>query len=291
MHYIFPMLAVLSWAGNTVITKMSADSIEPTEIGFYRWLFAGLLLTPFVLRQTLRNWQIIRPALGRIFIMGTLGMAMFQTLMYFAAEYTSASNIGIIQALIPAMSLLLAMLVLGQRLNMAAVIGAATAFVGVLLVVTGGQPGYLLEQGMNRGDLLMVLAVASYALYSTLLKHWPVAIPALQMLYLQMLVAIAVQLPLFLLQPKTGLNVENIPLVAYACVAASIVAPLAWMHGVRLMGPSRVSLFFNLMPVLSVLIAAITLGERIELHHWLGGGIIIAGVLLAERWKARVGSS
>ena len=288
MQYVFPLLAVLAWAGNTVITKMSADSIEPTEIGFYRWLLAGVLLTPFVLRPTLRNWWRIKPHLGKIFIMGTLGMAMFQTLMYFAAEYTSAANIGIIQALIPAISLVLAISVLKQRLTFAAVFGAATAFFGVLLVVSNGELLQMVQQGVNRGDGLMVGAVLSYALYSTLLKHWQIEIPALQILYLQMLVAIIVQLPLFLLQPKTGLNIDNIPLVLYACVAASIVAPLAWMHGVRLMGPSRIAIFFNLMPVLSLLIAAWALGEQIHFYHWVGAGIILLGVFLAERCKGQV---
>lgn len=287
MPYMFPLLAVLSWAGNTVITKMSAASIEPTEIGFYRWLLAWLLLTPFVLRPTLRNWWRIRPHLGKIFIMGTLGMAMFQSLMYFAAQHTTAANIGIIQALIPGISLVLAMLLLRQRLTLAAVIGAGTAFVGVLLVVSNGQLEQLVQQGVNRGDALMVGAVLSYALYSTLLKHWQVEISAMQMMYLQMLAAIIVQLPLFLLQPKTGLNAENIPLVLYACLAASMIAPLAWMHGVRLMGPSRIAIFFNLMPILSLFIAALTLGEVIELYHWIGTGIILLGVFLAERWKGK----
>ncbi len=287
MHYIFPLLAVLSWAGNTVITKMSASSIEPTEIGFYRWLLAWLLLTPFMLRPTLRNWWRIRPHLGKIFIMGTLGMAMFQSLMYFAAQYTTAANIGIIQALIPGISLVLALMLLRQRLTPAAIVGAATAFIGVLLVVSNGQLGQLVQQGLNRGDALMVGAVLSYALYSTLLKHWQVAISAMQMMYLQMLAAIIVQLPLFLLQPKTGLNMDNIPLVLYACLAASMIAPLAWMHGVRLMGPSRIAIFFNLMPILSLFIAALTLGEAIELYHWIGTAIILLGVFLAERWKGK----
>lgn len=287
MQYLFPLMAVLSWSGNAVITKISADSIEPTEIGFYRWLFAALLLTPFALRQTLRSWDIVRQNLGKIFIMGTLGMAMFQSLMYFAAQYTSASNIGITQALIPAMSLVLALMILKQRMHWAAVVGAALAFVGVILVVTNGDFDALAKQGINRGDGLMILAVLSYALYSTLLKRWPVQIPALQMIYLQMLVAIVVQLPLFLLQPKTGLNAENLPLVMYACVAASIIAPLSWITGVRLMGPSRISIFFNLMPVLTLFMAALTLGETIGFYHWVGVGIIMAGVMVAEVWKDR----
>lgn len=287
MYYVFPLLAVLSWAGNTVITKMSATSIEPTEIGFYRWVLAWLLLTPFVLRPTLRNWWRIRPHLWKIFIMGTLGMAMFQSLMYFAAQYTQAANIGIIQALIPAISLMLAMTMLGQRLTRAAVIGALTAFIGVLLVVSNGDLWSVVQQGVNRGDALMVVAVLSYALYSTLLKRWQVEIPALQMLYLQMFAAIVVQLPLFVLMPKTGLNWVNIPLVLYACLAASIIAPLAWMHGVRAMGPSRMAIFFNLMPILSLFAAALALGEQMYFYHWLGAGIIVCGVYLAERWKGK----
>lgn len=287
MQYLFPLMAVLAWAGNAVITKMSASSIEPTEIGFYRWLFAALLLTPFVLRQTLRSRDIIKPNLGKIFIMGTLGMAMFQSLMYFAAQYTTASNIGITQALIPAMSLVLALVMLKQPMRLPAVLGAAIAFLGVTLVVTNGDFAQLVQQGINRGDGLMVLAVLSYALYSTLLKSWPVPIPALQMIYLQMLVAIVVQLPLFLLQPKTGLSAENLPLVMYACVAASIIAPLSWITGVRLMGPSRIAIFFNLMPVLSLFMAALTLGEEIGLYHWVGVATILLGVMFAELWKGK----
>jgi len=287
MQYLFPLVAVLAWAGNTVITKMSVTNIEPTEIGFYRWLFAWLLLTPFMLRPTLRNWWRIRPHLGKIFIMGSLGMAMFQSLMYFAAQYTSAANIGIIQALTPSTALVLAIIVLKQRLTAPAVIGAITAFIGVLLVVSNGEVLQLIHRGINRGDALMVVAVLSYALYSTLLKHWQIGISALQMLYLQMLAAIIVQLPLFLSQPKTGLNLDNLPLVLYACLAASMIAPLAWLHGVRLMGPSRIAIFFNLMPILSLFIAALTLGEKIEVYHWIGTAIILLGVFFAERWKGK----
>ena len=53
------------------------------------------------------------------------------------------------------------------------------------------------------------------------------------------------------------------------------------------MGPSRIAIFFNLMPILSLFIAALTLGEAIEFYHWIGTGIIVLGVVLAERWKGK----
>lgn len=50
MQYAYPLLAIFIWAGNTVINKLAVGAIFPAEIGFYRWLLAGMLFTPFMLR-------------------------------------------------------------------------------------------------------------------------------------------------------------------------------------------------------------------------------------------------
>jgi drug/metabolite transporter (DMT)-like permease len=110
----------------------------------------------------------------------------------------------------------------------------------------------------------------------------------LQLLYLQVLVAIVVLLPLFLLSEKTGLNAHNVGLVLYACVLASMVAPLVWMQAVHRLGPSRTTLFFNLLPVVTALIAASVLDEQLASYHLIGGLLTLAGVVLAERWTTPV---
>jgi drug/metabolite transporter (DMT)-like permease len=285
MNYAFPLLAILIWAGNTVVTKMSAGAIFPAEIGFYRWLLAGLLFTPFLLRPLLRNWNEIRRNLGKIFVLGILGMAVYQSLAYFAAAITSATNMGIILSLMPLMSLALAIISLGQRLTFGALIGAVVSFIGVLVVVSAGDLGALLQHGVNGGDAMMLIATLAYALYSTLLKKWQLRLPPLLLLYLQVLVAIVVLFPLFLFSDKTGLGLGNIGLVLYACVLASMVAPLAWMQAVSRLGPSRTTLFFNLLPAITAVIAALVLDEQLALYHLFGGLLTLAGVILAERWK------
>src|SRR5690349_13460861 len=116
MQYAYPLLAIFIWAGNTVITKMSAGAIFPAEIGFYRWLLAGLLFTPFMLKPVIAHWSAIAPNLGKVFILGVLGMAIYQSLAYFAASMTTATNMGIILSLMPLMSLAMAIACLGQRL-------------------------------------------------------------------------------------------------------------------------------------------------------------------------------
>jgi drug/metabolite transporter (DMT)-like permease len=289
MQYAYPLLAIFIWAGNTVITKMSAGAIFPAEIGFYRWLLAGMLFTPFMLKPVIAHWSAIAPNLGKVFILGVLGMAIYQSLAYFAASMTTATNMGIILSLMPLMSLAMAIACLGQRLTAGALAGAVLSLIGVLVVVSSGSLAVLMEHGVNLGDGLMLIATLAYALYSTLLKKWQLRLPPLVLLYLQVLVAVVVLFPLFAASPKIGLTPQNIPLVLYACLLASMVAPLAWMQAVVRLGPSRTTLFFNLLPLMTALIAALVLREQLAMYHLVGGALTLGGVIVSERWRTVLG--
>ncbi|APC16189.1 EamA family transporter [Pseudomonas frederiksbergensis] len=289
MQYAYPLLAIFIWAGNTVINKLAVGAIFPAEIGFYRWLLAGILFTPFMLKPVMNHWTEIRPNLGKIFILGVLGMAVYQSLAYFAATMTSATNMGIILSLMPLMSLAMAIISLGQRLTAGALAGAVLSFAGVLVVVSSGSLGALLEHGVNLGDAMMLIATLAYAVYSTLLKKWQLRLPPLVLLYLQVLVAVVVLFPLFMASPTVGPTLQNIPLVLYACLLASMLAPLAWMQAVVRLGPSRTTLFFNLLPLITALIAAVVLHEQLALYHLVGGVLTLGGVILSERWTLVLG--
>ncbi|MNV10251.1 EamA-like transporter family protein [compost metagenome] len=95
--------------------------------------------------------------------------------------------------------------------------------------------------------------------------------------------------PLFLASPKIGPTLQNIPLVLYACLLASMVAPLAWMQAVVRLGPSRTVLFFNLLPLITALIAAVVLHEQLAMYHLVGGVLTLGGVVLSERWTTVLG--
>ncbi|AGL82424.1 DMT family transporter [Pseudomonas protegens] len=289
MQYAYPLLAIFIWAGNTVINKLAVGAIFPAEIGFYRWLLAGLLFTPFMLKPVIKHWPEVRPNLWRIAILGVLGMAVYQSLAYFAASLTSATNMGIILSLMPLMSLAMAIAALGQRLTAGALVGAVLSLAGVLVVVSSGSLAALLQHGVNLGDAMMLVATLAYAIYSTLLKKWQLRLPPLVLLYLQVLVAVVVLLPLFLASPKVGPTLQNIPLVLYACLLASMLAPLAWMQAVVRLGPSRTTLFFNLLPLITALIAAVVLHEQLAWFHLVGGLLTLGGVILSERWTTVLG--
>lgn len=285
-HMLFPFLAVLIWSMNMVVTKMAAGVIAPTSIGFYRWLLAGALLTPFVLPGVVRGWRAIVPHLLKLAVLGALGMAVYQGLIYVAAATTTATNMGIITAMVPLLTIMLVCIVLRELPTWTAVVGGAVSLIGLGVLLGQGNPMRLLDVGGSTGDALMVVAALAYAMYGVLLRRWPLPIGLWQSLYIQVLFAILFQLPAFLLTPASPLNAENIPLVLYAGIFPSLFAPYLWMQGVRYLGPNRASIFLNLMPVGTVAIAAAMLGEVPHSYHIVGGLMALAGVSLAQ-WRPR----
>lgn len=283
-HMLFPLMAALIWSVNMVVTKMAADVIAPAVIGFYRWLLAGAVLTPFVLPGVLRDWRKIVPHLGKLAVLGALGMAVYQGLIYVAAATTTATHMGIITATVPLLTIVLVCFVLREWPVWTAVAGGALSLVGLGVLLGEGNPWRLLEVGGSTGDALMGVAALAYAMYGVLLRRWPLPMGLWQSLYIQVLFGTALQLPGFLLTASSPLNADNIPLVLYAGIFPSLFAPYLWMQGVRYLGPNRASIFLNLMPVCTVAIAAVTLGEVPHGYHIVGGLMVLAGVSLAQ-WR------
>ena len=282
MNFLFPLLAAIIWGGNTIITKLCAESLSPVEISFYRWLLAVIVLTPFALKGVVHNPQVTRRVAGKLVVLGLLGGVIFQSIAYYAAHFTTATNMGIMQALVPLFALILAMLLLRHRPGAAALLGLAISIAGVTVVVSKGDVGALARQGLNQGDALMLIGVLSFSLYSLLLNKWQLPIPLIQSAYIQALVATLALLPLYLLGARHQLTAIDGFYIAFAGIGASIMAPLLWMTGIARLGAARVSLFFNLVPVVTALLATVFLGELLTASVLLGGLLAIAGVVLAE---------
>jgi drug/metabolite transporter (DMT)-like permease len=284
---LFPVMAVLIWATNTVVSKAAATLVDPAAISFYRWLIAALVLTPFCLPQLWRRRHEIRPWLGKLLVLAALGMVLYQCLAYYAAHTTSATNMGVIGSLIPMLTLLLGTLLFRQRPGRQAVIGMSLSLLGVLWLLGQGDPLSLLRQGINPGDAMMLLGSASYALYGLLIRRWQLPFGPWLNLYLQVLLAVVLLVPVAVSADTLAVSAQAWPLVIFAGIASSLLAAYCWMRGLASMGAERTSVFMNLMPLCTALIAVITLGEPIHGYHLLGGGLILGGVMLSQ-FKPRV---
>lgn len=283
--YALPMIAVLIWSLNITVTRYVAEFISPISISFYRWLIAFVLMTPFVIVNVWKWRSEIRQRLWQLAILGACGMVFYQGLAYSAAHYTTATNMGIINAFTPIFTIFISMLILKEMPTRYAVIGGILSFLGLLYVMSQGSLQSLLHLAGHWGDFLMILAVFLYAFYGVFLKKWQLNIPLLTSLYVQIGFALLFHLPFVFALGLDPINHQNVGSVLYAGVFPSIVAPLVWMMAVQYIGPNRTSIFMNVMPVGTALIAFFWLNEAWTIYHSIGGLIILTGIALAQKWS------
>nr|WP_314420820.1 DMT family transporter [uncultured Erwinia sp.] len=285
MNFMFPLLAVLIWSVNAIVSKMSASAIDPAAISFYRWLIALVVLAPFTLPGVWRHRQQIAQVWWKLLILGLLGMVLYQSLAYFAAHSVSALFMGIINALIPLLTVLLSIFILRLAPTVGILLGSVLSFGGLVWLVSQGNPAQLLTHGMGKGELMMFAASTSYALYGVLTKRWAIPLPNWQSLWMQILFGVILLTPGFLMAPDVSLNMHNIPLVLFAAIPASIVAPFVWIQGVMRLGASTASIFMNLAPIFTAIIAVAFLHETLQSYHFIGGGVTLLGVILAQQLR------
>lgn len=295
---LYPFAAIVLWAGNVIVSRLSAHSIGPQAITFDRLVVAVALMSPFVARAAWSNRRAIWPHLGQLCILGFLAMCLFQSLSYLAAETTTATNMAVFTALTPLLTVALSAVLLGEVPTVGMICGAPLALAGLVYLVSGGELSALLRGGIHAGDALMLLAAMVYALYGVLLKRWNLPISGWQATYMQALCALAAMFPAFLATPAPlrRLDAETLPLILYAGGLASVVLPFLWIRGVQQLGPNRCAIFMNLLPVLTAAAAIVMLGEPVRPFHVIGGGLVLLGVACAQALQrplklARLGAS
>lgn len=282
-------LCVLFWAGNSIAGRALAETITPFALSFWRWVVALLLVTPFAwhgLRrdapELLRRWRLV-------LALAMTGVTSFGVLLYFGLRTTTALNSVLLQAAIPPLVMLLAWLVLRERTRRVDVIGVSLSLVGVVTVITQGRPWNLLEIGLNRGDALILLGVALYAVYSLLLRRRPAVAP-LSLLWATFAVSALVLTPAYLAELAMGrshpFSWRAVAGVAYVAAFPSFLAYLFYNRGIELIGAARASQFLHLQPIFGALLAVMLLDEKLLGYHAVGALLIASGIGLSA-WAAQ----
>lgn len=280
--YWAPLGAVTIWSMNSIVTKQAATAINPASIALYRWLLALLILTPFLARPVWRRRSAVAAHWPKLAVLGGLGMATYQGLAYQAALTTSATDMGVILALMPLVSALLAAALAGEPMQARRILGGAVSLAGLVIMTTRGHPSSLLR-GAATGDVLMLVAVIANSLYGVLLKRWEIPLTTWQQIYIQAAFGALFLLPFWLWGEKAPITQANAGLILFAAVAASLGAPYLWITSVKQIGAARSALFVNLLPPLVALMAWITWGEALTLPQLIGGAIALIGVRIGLR--------
>ncbi|MDE1231285.1 DMT family transporter [Vibrio aestuarianus] len=282
MVYLLPLFTVLIWGGNSIINKLAAETIEPSAMSFYRWFVAMLILTPFCLPTVIRQWNIIKPYLSKLAFLAMLGMVLNQSLGYYAGLTTTASNMSLITSLVPLLSVFISVPLLHKRISGLSIVGGVLSLSGLTFMLGQGDMSFFIHQDITQGDALMVAAAIVYALYCVLLKRWKMPLSNWTLIYMQGLFAVFMLIPLWLSSDQLLPTKGSLPLIAYAAVGASLLAPWMWVKAIDIIGADSSAMFMNLLPVVAVSLAATLLGETVQSYHFIGGLMVVSGVILSQ---------
>lgn len=285
--YLLLTLTTVFWAGNAIAGKLAAGVVTPVTLTFMRWVLASLLIVFLARAHLRRDLRALRRHWLLVFLLGGLGFAAFNLLLYSALNYTSAINVTIEQSAMPVMVMVVNYIAFRQRIRSLQALGVVATILGVIVTATRGTPFALLELGVNRGDAIMMGAVLLYALYTVALRLKP------QVHWMSLLAAMAISAlvfvtPFFIHEVVRGHFVQpglrGWMIIAYTAIFPSVMSQLFFMRGVELIGSNRAALFINLVPIFGSLLAVLLLGESFRAYHLISLMLVFSGVWMAERF-------
>lgn len=267
---------------------MASDSWLPFTVTTVRWSCVVLLLIPFVWRHVWQERALLRRHAVLLFLLGGVGMGCFNLLMYLALNHTTAINVSIEQASMPVFIILANFIFLRQRASILQLFGLLVATIGVILTATQGDPSLFWQNGLNRGDAIMLLACVFYAAYSFGLR-WKPPVSWHSFIFAMAVSAMMVSVPFTLVElsneQQHNPGVAGWWLLAYIVLFPSLLGQLFFARGVSLIGAARAGVFINLVPIFGAVLAVLILRENFYWYHGVGLCMVLAGIALAEKGK------
>jgi drug/metabolite transporter (DMT)-like permease len=282
--YLLLTLAVFFWSGNFIVGRAVRAEIPPIALAFWRWACASLLVFSFAWPHLKNDWPLVRRHWALLILLSILGVAAFNTLVYTGLQWTIALNAFLMQAMMPVLIVALSFILFREKISGRQTSGVVLSLAGALIIIVQGKVTTLFSLSLNRGDILIFMAVVCYAGYSVLLRKRP-AIHPLSFLGVTFMIGAWILLPFYLWETSTRRSIHfdlsTLLAVGYVSVFPSIVSYFCFNRGVELVGANRAGLFVYLMPAFGSLMAIIFLGESFHWFHGAGVLLIALGILLA----------
>jgi len=286
LPYFLLLIPPLCWGGNAVLARGVVDVVPPVSLAFWRWIAALAILLPFTFRHVKRDWKTAMDSWQWLLLLSFLGVSCFNSMLYTAAHTTTAINVSLMQTAMPAMIILISWIVFKEKISSIQLVGVMVSMAGACFIVVRGQWRILLTMELVKGDVLMLIAVFVYALYSGLLRKRPPIHP-LSLLVLTFGWGALMLLPLYIWELMVvgpfSLNLAALMSILYVAIFPSIVAYFCWNRGIELIGANRAGLFTYLIPVFASTMAILFLGETLHAYHVMGMVLILVGMVIFNR--------
>lgn len=280
--YLLVSVTALFWGANFVLARPVLDDLPPLWAAAVRFLLAaGLMLVIAGMRRE-NLFGLLRRHATTYLMLGIVGITAFNVLFFYALQSTSPNNGALIMAINPLLTVVLAAAFLGERVSARHMVALPVALAGVAVVISGGDLGRLEALHFSRGDLLMLAATLSWAMYNVLTRRFmPQGSPLGHTSWI--MVAGALALLVFALASGSPIHPMETPAVASMAlmvIGGTVLAYLFWGMGIARLGAGRTAIFINLVPVFAMLTGAF-IGKLPSAAQLVGGALVLGGVVIS----------
>ncbi len=288
--YIFLILATLFWSGNFIVGKAaSLFEIPPFTLNFYRWTFAWLILAPFTLKEIFRKKNYIINNIKLFLILGVTSITVFNSIVYYSLNFTQVISGVLMISTIPVMIIFFCWVFKIEKTNFYQILGVFFSLMGVVVIVTNANISKLLNLDFNKGDLWMVVAMFSWAMYSALLRKKKFKLSQISLLQTIISAGLILLLPAYLIEMALGYKVDiHLPFIltlTYVVLFPGLASFFFWIKGISIIGSNRSGIFLHLMPIFSTIMAMFIFKEKFMIFHLIGAILIITGIILSSKGR------
>ena len=286
--YIFLIFATLFWSGNFIVGKAaSLFEIPPFTLNFYRWTFAWLILAPFTLKEIFKKKEYILKNLKLILILGITSITIFNSIVYYSLNFTQVISGVLMISTIPVMIIFFSWIFKIEKTNFYQILGVIFSLFGVVIIVTKADLNKLLNLNFNKGDLWMVVAMLSWAMYSALLRKKKFELSQISLLQTIISAGLILLLPAYLIEMSLGYRLNiHLPFIltlSYVVLFPGLASFFFWIKGISIIGSNRAGIFLHLMPIFSTIMAILIFKEKFMTFHLVGALLIITGIILSSK--------
>jgi len=290
LAYLLLVLTTLFWSGNFIVGKAaSVYEIPPFSLNFYRWLFAGIILLPFTIKEILNKKNYIFNNIGFFIVLGISSITIFNSTVYYSLYYMQVISGVLMISTIPVWIMFISSILGIEKTNKFQIFGVFLSLLGVMFIITKSDIDLIKNLDFNKGDLIMASGMFAWALYSALLKKKTYEISQITLLEVVIITGLLFLIPIYILEIYLGnpliVHKPFILTLTYVVLLPGLASFFFWIKGISIIGANRAGVFLHLMPIFGSLMAIIFFDEKFMLYHFLGAIFIIAGIILSNRNK------
>lgn len=277
--------ANLIWGTSFLFTKLLLIYIPPVTVAFIRFVIASFILTFYIKIFKKEKMIIFQRDILNLVMLGLFGITIYYYGENTSLQTITISSASLILSLIPAVTLILSVVVLGEKVFWFNVLGVIIAFVGASFIILKDTNLYELSK-FEVGYIYILIATLSFSIYSiigrkVMLKRSAIHTTAFTFIFGSILLIPFVFYEISSLSIRADLSKIALNLL-YLSFVCSIGGYFLWNWGLKQINPGRASIYLNIIPLTAVLLGTLFLGEKITLGIVIGGGLILSGIYIAN---------